>query len=453
MAGFKERIKNSLRLRLSVVLCSAIVIIALASGCFTFFSAQDEAHELQDSTLIQITQVLKKTTHSSADSSYVSPAIAGEDDANVIVQFIGRNIAQASSSFLHVPSSPPLSEGFQTLPSAQGDYRVLVTALSPDLQVAVGQKTSARDEVAFDSAMRTLMPFLILLLILLLVVADLVRKVFQPLSRLAKNVDQRDEQDLTPLAPEGIPIEVQPFVAGINRLLEKVEGAMETQRRFVADAAHELRSPLTALSLQAERLCHSPMSEEAQTRLATLQTGISRAKNLLEQLLSFARAQQLTPSKAALTDVSVQSVFLHVIEVFWPLAAEKDIDLGVSGTQDARLYTDEMVLFTLIKNLVENAVRYTPPGGRVDLRLCTQNGQVIIEVEDNGPGIAEDKRERVFDAFYRIEDSGQEGSGLGLSIVKSSVIRLGGEVSLHAASHFPTGLRVRLQFKDRHRLA
>lgn len=432
MAGFKERIKNSLRLRLSVVLCSAIVIVALASGCFTFFSAQDEAHELQDSTLIQITQVLKKTTHSSADSSYVSPAIAGEDDANVIVQFIGRNIAQASSSFLHVPLSLPLSEGFQTLPSAQGDYRVLVTALSPDLQVAVGQKTSARDEVAFDSAMRTLMPFLILLLILLLVVADLVRKVFQPLSRLAKNVDQRDEQDLTPLAPEGIPIEVQPFVAGINGLLEKVEGAMETQRRFVADAAHELRSPLTALSLQA---------------------GISRAKNLLEQLLSFARAQQLTPSKAALTDVSVQSVFRRAIEVFWPLAAEKDIDLGVSGTQDARLYTDEMVLFTLIKNLVENAVRYTPPGGRVDLRLCTQNGQVIIEVEDNGPGIAEDKRERVFDAFYRIEGSGQEGSGLGLSIVKSSVIRLGGEVSLHAASHFPTGLRARLQFKDRHRLA
>lgn len=446
MAGFKERIKSSIQLRLSVVLCSAIFIVALASGAFTFLSALDEAHELQDSTLTQITQVLKKTTPALAGSSYISPAIAGDDDANVIVEFIGGKTTLPSARF---QLAPPLTEGFQTVTSGQNDYRVLVTALSPDLHVAVGQKTSARDEVAFDSAVRTLMPFLILLLVLLLIVSDLVRKVFQPVSRLANEVYRRDEQDLTPLTYADIPNEVRPFVTGINRLLGKVEGAMETQRRFVADAAHELRSPLTALSLQAERLSHSTMSAEAQERLGTLRLGINRAKNLLEQLLSLARAQQLVSSQIALSHVSVQSVFRQVIEGLWPLAAEKNIDLGVADTQDATLHTDEVALSTVVKNLVENAVRYTPSGGRVDLRLSTESGRVIIDVEDNGPGIAQEKCDRVFDAFYRIEGSGQEGSGLGLSIVKSTILRLGGEVSLHPASHFPTGLLVRLKFEQR----
>ncbi|MFN3071827.1 sensor histidine kinase [Serratia sp. J2] len=449
MDGIKERVKSSIQLRLSIVLCSAIAVVALISGGFTFFSVLDEAHELQDATLTQIAGVLKKAQFPIANSSYVSQSPEDEEDDNVIVQFIVGNTAQSSRSLTYFQLQLPLSEGFQTISSGHGNYRVLVTALSPNLQVAIGQKTAMRDEVALDSAWRTLMPFMILLPVLLLIVADLIRKVFRPVTRLANDVYQRDEQDLTPLASEDIPHEVRPFVMGINRLLGKVGSAMENQRRFVADAAHELRSPLTALSLQAERLNQSAMSKEAHERLDTLRQGINRAKNLLEQLLSLARAQQQITMKTPQSPTSIQSVYRQVIEGLLPLALEKNIDLGVVDTGDITLYTDEIALFTVVKNLVENAIRYTPKGGCIDLRLYGTKEQVIIEVEDNGPGIAEDKRTRVFDAFYRIEGSGQSGSGLGLSIVKAIVSRMGGEVTLHNAANYPTGLQVRLLLPHR----
>lgn len=449
MDGIKERIKSSIQFRLSIVLCSAIAVAALISGGFTFFSVLDEAHELQDSTLTQIAGVLKKAQFPMASSSYVSQSLEDEEEANVIVQFIAGNTPQSSRSLTHFQLPLPLSEGFQTVPSDHGNYRVLVTKLSPDLQVAIGQKTAMRDEVALDSAWRTLMPFMILLPVLLLIVADLIQKVFRPVTQLANDVYQRDEQDLTPLASEDIPNEVRPFVLGINRLLSKVDSAMENQRRFVADAAHELRSPLTALSLQAERLNQSAMSREAHERLDTLRQGINRAKNLLEQLLSFARAQQQVTMNTSQSMVSIQSVYRQVLESLLPLALEKNIDLGVVDTGDIPLYTDEMALFTAVKNLVENAIRYTPEGGCVDLRLYGAREQVIIEVEDDGPGIAEDKRTRVFDAFYRIEGSGQSGSGLGLSIVKAIVSRMGGEITLHNAANYPTGLQVRILLPHR----
>ncbi len=428
MDGIKERVKSSIQLRLSIVLCSAIAVVALISGGFTFFSVLDEAHELHDATLTQIAGVLKKAQFPIANSSYVSQNPEDEEDNNVIVQFIVGNTAQSSRSltYLHLPL--PLSEGFQTISSDHGNYRVLVTSLSQSLQVAIGQKTAMRDEVALDSAWRTLMPFMILLPVLLLIVADLIRKVFRPVTRLANDVYQRDEQDLTPLASEDIPHEVRPFVA---------------------DAAHELRSPLTALSLQAERLNQSAMSKEAHERLDTLRQGINRAKNLLEQLLSLARAQQKITMKTPQSPTSIQSVYRQVIEGLLPLALEKNIDLGVVDTGDITLYTDEIALFTVVKNLIENAIRYTPKGGCIDLRLYGTREQVIIEVEDNGPGISEDKRTRVFDAFYRIEGSGQSGSGLGLSIVKAIVSRMGGEVTLHNAANSPTGLQVRLLLPHR----
>ncbi|MGG7670145.1 sensor histidine kinase [Yersinia sp. J1] len=449
MDGIKERVKSSIQLRLSIVLCSAIAVVALISGGFTFFSVLDEAHELQDATLTQIAGVLKKAQFPIANSSYVSQNPEDEEDNNVIVQFIVGNTAQSSRSLTYFHLPLPLSEGFQTISSDHGNYRVLVTSLSQSLQVAIGQKTAMRDEVALDSAWRTLMPFMILLPVLLLIVADLIRKVFRPVTRLANDVYQRDEQDLTPLASEDIPHEVRPFVMGINRLLGKVGSAMENQRRFVADAAHELRSPLTALSLQAERLNQSAMSKEAHERLDTLRQGINRAKNLLEQLLSLARAQQKITMKTPQSPTSIQSVYRQAIEGLLPLALEKNIDLGVVDTGDITLYTDEIALFTVVKNLIENAIRYTPKGGCIDLRLYGTREQVIIEVEDNGPGISEDKRTRVFDAFYRIEGSGQSGSGLGLSIVKAIVSRMGGEVTLHNAANSPTGLQVRLLLPHR----
>jgi two-component system OmpR family sensor kinase len=220
---------------------------------------------------------------------------------------------------------------------------------------------------------------------------------------------------------------------------------MDAQRRFVADAAHELRSPLTAMSLQAERLADAPMSEQAHERLATLQQGIERGRNLLDQLLTLARAQDTT--QLLQKSISVQDIFRRVLEDLLPLAEAKHIDMGVEGKQDVQVWISELDMVTVVKNLIDNAIRYTPNGGRIDLSVVTMPGRGIFTVQDNGPGIAVAERERVFDPFYRTLGSGQMGSGLGLSIVKAISDRMGAVVQLGFTDEAnSTGLRVSVSF-------
>jgi two-component system OmpR family sensor kinase len=203
---------------------------------------------------------------------------------------------------------------------------------------------------------------------------------------------------------------------------------MDAQRRFVADAVHELRSPLTAMSLQAERLADTQMPEQARQRLATLQRGIERSRNLLDQLLTLAKAQ--STSGVPLSPISIQGIYRRVLEDLLPLAEAKHIDIGVEGTQDAQVLVSELDLVAVVKNLVDNAIRYTPKGGKVDLSVSVQGGCARLQIMDSGPGIAVDERQRVFDAFYRTLGSDQVGSGLGLSIVKTIADRIGAEIKL-----------------------
>lgn len=445
MAGLKKRITNSVQLRLSAVLCIAIFATALASGGFAFYFALDEAHELQDNTLDQVAWVIKYTPGTDAERNKMGQRLEGDNDAQIFVEYITADGKHTGDSNIAFHLRPPLREGFQDIVTPGGAYRVLVHPLTPQMWVAIGQPTDVRNEIAFDSAIRTLIPFALLLPILLLVTTDLIKKAFRPVIRLADDVHRRDEQDLTPLAEHTVPDEIRPFVNGINKLLSKVDGAMQTQQRFIADAAHELRTPLTALSLQAERLAGSEMSPEAQSRLDALRQGLKRAHHLLEQLLALAREQQ-TPSGQVRETVAVDAVFRQVIETLLPLAMDKNIDIGVAEPlpANAQIVTDKNTLYTALKNLVENAIRYVPENGQVDLRLTLSGRCAVIEIEDNGPGIDASKRERVFDAFYRLEGTAQPGSGLGLSIVKTCVHRLGGTVTLHQAEHFATGLQARI---------
>jgi two-component system OmpR family sensor kinase len=220
---------------------------------------------------------------------------------------------------------------------------------------------------------------------------------------------------------------------------------MVEQRRFVADAAHELRSPLTALSLQAERLANTEISANAHERLNTLRNGIERGRALLDQLLALARANTAEIEPAS--DVSIQQVVRKVLEDMMPLADAKGIDIGVVSAVDAHVHSNEVDIITLIKNLVDNAIRYTPAGGRVDLSVLTRNEAIALVIEDNGPGIPETERERVFDPFYRVLGSEEIGSGLGLSIVKTIAARNGAEVSLAFVNGLSkTGLRVTVTF-------
>ena len=442
MDGIQRKLKDSIQFRLSLWLSLAILAVALLAGVFAFVSGFDEAHEFQDDMLRQVAALFDQEHIPVPPQQGAAKVAIGDEEARVIVQYLDDQNGSAgvpATKRLKLPAN--LRDGMQTVHSGHHRYRVLVKTLASQQRIAVAQETAVRDEIARDSGLRTLMPFLILIPLLLLLVAHLVRKMFLPIARLSAEIDGRNEQELHALAPERLPVEVRPFVVAINRLLERVAQAMEAQRRFVADAAHELRSPLTALSLQAERLAEADMPDTARQRLATLRQGIERGRRLLDQLLALARAQSapLAPSDT----VAVMQVYRRVLEDLMPLAEARQIDIGVDGEAGLRAPVAEVDLITIVRNLVDNAIRYTPPGGRISLSMHSSAGGVSLQVDDSGPGIAAEEQARVFDPFYRVLGNDATGSGLGLSIVQTIASRIGARVTLaHADRQTQTGLRV-----------
>ena len=377
-----------------------------------------------------------------------------DEESRVIVQRLG----EASPSAAGVdaggtlPLSSTLSDGLHTLEVSGETFRVLVKTTVAGERIAVAQESGFRNEIARDGALRTVMPFLILVPVLLLIVADLGAQDVPAHCCTLEEIDQRAEQELHPVEdrhPSGR--RYVRFAVAINRLLARVGQSMESQRRFVADAAHELRSPLTAMSLQAERLADAEMSSLARERLAVLRQGIERGRSLLDQLLTLAKAQSATDLPRS--PVSVQGIYRRVLEDLMPLAEAKHIDIGVEGTQDAEVWASELDMIAVVKNLVDNAIRYTPQGGRVDLSVGVSQGKAELRIQDNGPGIPLAERDRVFDPFYRMLGSEQIGSGLGLSIVQTIAHRIGAEIHLDFADRsLQTGLIVTVivPMKERH---
>ena len=430
MASFKKRLNESIQFKLSFSLTLTILATALIAGIFSFISAYVEAHDLQDSTLQQMLVFFDRQPLPTESARLDTLPSVVDEDARIVVQYLMPTTSSpnsiASATTLPIPNA--LADGLHTLELNSKSYRVLIKTGLSGLRTAAAQETAVRDEIARDSALHTLIPLLVLMPVLLLIVADLVRKMFLPIAAVSAEIDRRAEFELHPIDEAQLPKEVRLFAVAINRLLKRVDQTMQTQRRFIADAAHELRSPLTALSLQAERLAQVDMPEVAQQRLTTLVAGIARSQALLAQLLALSKAQ--AAAEQPKIPLSVQQLYRRVLEDFIPVAYEKQIDIGVVNAQDAQILANELDVITLLKNLVDNAIRYTPRGGRVDLAVEVTNGHVILKVSDTGPGIHLLERERVFDAFYRSLGSDQIGSGLGLSIVKAISDRMGAEVQL-----------------------
>lgn len=446
MDGNQGKIEQSIQRKLSIWLALVISGVALAAGVFSFGAAFEEANELQDEQLRQIAIL--------ADHHYLHPspkdetAIVADVDpeSRVILQVLpvaGTLTSKPTDTTLDLPANLP--NGIQTVTVNDQTWRLLVRPLDSGARIVAGQQTSVRNEIARNSALRTLLPFVILIPILLILVSALIRQMFKPVKQLALDLDQRGQEDLREVSDTRVPSEIRPFVVAINRMLSRVAQSMALQRRFLADAAHELRSPLTALSLQSERLAAADMSAQARERLDTLQRGLQRSRQLLDQLLALARAQET--DKGQPVKVSVRRVCHQVLEDLMPLAQVKNIDLGIVGEKDATILAEEMDLKILVKNLVDNAIRYTPNGGKIDLHIRSFEGRTTLQIEDSGPGIPEAERERVFDPFYRISGNEEVGSGLGLSIVKTIADYLGAIVTLqYVNEQMKTGLNVVVEF-------
>ena len=438
MDGFQATLKDSIRLRLGFWLSVAIVVVAVCASALSYLSALEEANELQDDMLRQVAALVVKQP--AVASALVSRAGNVDPESNLIVQRLSSTPGDAGSAALLLP--PGLDDGAQTIDVRGVSYRVFVTKPPDDNRIAVCQQTEVRDEIARAAAVRALLPMLVLVPVMVLLVAHLVRKMLGPVAELSRDVEARSQHELHALPTDAVPLEIRPFITAINRLLARVEQSMTSQRRFIADAAHELRTPMTALSLQAERLAGAEMSAQARERLQRLQQGIERGRHLLDQLLGLATAHGSAAEVPA--PVSLQAVCRLVLEDLLPLAEAKHIDLGMVPRADACLTATRADLTRIVRNVVDNAIRYTPAGGRVDVRVALQGTQAIFQVEDNGPGIAEPERARVLDPFYRVLGTEQQGSGLGLSIVRTLVERLGGRIEMDDSPTFGHGLRIRV---------
>ena len=411
--------KRSLQRHLSLVLGAAILTAGLLAAAASFTLAYSEAREFQDDMLRQIA-VLVSTGKSSATQQM------NIDDDGINDPESRITIYRLPSPMAPVWLNRDLSPGLHTLRAGTEQMRVFVH--DGHSRIVVVQPTDARDEIAINSALRTLIPLLLLLPILLWLIVRIVRIQLKPIASLARSLDAQSAHHLRPLQSDNLPQEIMPFIHAINRLLAKVNLLMGQQRRFIADAAHELRSPLTALSIQSQNLMHAGSLEAMRERVAPLREGIEQARHLTEQLLNLARTQADTCAPVV---TNVSAMARELIAEYLPLADARGIDLGLDEIAPLFLQAEPDALRLIIRNALENALKYTPEGGEVTIRLLNEEDSAIIEVVDNGPGIPVSERERVFDSFYRVPGSAGIGSGLGLAIAREAAIRLNGVISLH----------------------
>jgi two-component system OmpR family sensor kinase len=417
-------VNRSLQRHLSLMLGSAVLLAALLAAAISFGLAYLEAKEFQDDMLKQVASITAGHTGRTA----VDAQGAGRAD-----QAAGD--VESRLSVLHLPEdarpdwlAASIAPGFHTLPSKTGDVRVFIAQRNPGNRTVVAQPTDVRNEIAINSALRTLVPLLLLLPVLAWLIVRIVRRELAPVVRLSQSLDEQPGDRPHSLPDRDVPAEIAPFVQAINRLLDRVGSLMAQQRRFIADAAHELRSPLTAISVQVQNVRNAGSLAAMRERLNPLEDGIERARRLTEQLLNLAKTQ--TDASHA-SPVDVLALARELIAEFVPIAEQKGIDLGFADVVPLRISAAPEVLRQVLRNAIENALNYTPAGGQVSVRVSSDGADDVIEVIDDGPGIPPPERERVFDSFYRMPGSNGQGSGIGLAIARESALRMGGRVSLH----------------------
>lgn len=450
MDGRKSGFVNSLQFRLSASMAAAIVLMALVAGIFSYTWSFEEGLELQDEQLNRLGDLVDEHRIAEPDPARPLHVSNIDPESHFVVQWL----VPAPTHTPELQGLPAnLPDGLQTVTVNGINWRMLVETLDDGKRVLVAQQTEVRDEIARIGAINTLLPLFILIPVAVLLLGYLIRKVFAPLAKMAQQLDNSPDGDIAPLferdfgehSNQRLATEIQPFVAAINQLLVRVRESVKLQRQFVRDAAHELRSPLTAISLQAERLVESSADSPLHGRLVQLHEATERTRVLIEQLLTLARAQDQQP--AADTRLSLKAMLRELFEDLLPLADHKAIEMSVAG-DDIEVYSQAIDLQILIKNLIENAIRYTPEGGQIEIQLQRLPGMAQLIVKDSGPGIPAAEQARVFDAFYRVLGNGQSGSGLGLSIVKTIAARLSLQVSLYNTAPPETGLSVCVSFAN-----
>ncbi len=427
---------RSLRMRLLVFLLAAIVLAGAVQGALAYRSALGEADALFDYHMQQTALALRSGLP--VDAQGLGPGLEPEDENHEFIVQVWTNEGLRIFESAVGAALPQIAVlGFTDVQARGGTYRVFsMQTRSQVIQVA--QNMAARRDMARSLALRTLAPLAIMAPLLVLAVWWAVSRSLAPVERVRWQLAQRQADDLSPVNDAELPDEVQPLVSELNLLFERVQRAFDAQQHFVADAAHELRSPLAALRLQLQGLQRAGDDAARAAAIERLSAGIDRATRLVEQLLTLAR-QEASPVGAETVDL--RAVAQLALADVSPAAQARNMDAGLLESDAATVPGNAEALRMLARNLLDNAIKYTPSGGQVDLQVRSEAGRAVLTVEDSGPGIAPEHRERVMQRFVRESSEAAPGSGLGLAIVQAIAHAHGATVQLDASPRLG-GLRV-----------
>ncbi|OGA53171.1 MAG: hypothetical protein A3F74_12095 [Betaproteobacteria bacterium RIFCSPLOWO2_12_FULL_62_58] len=302
--------------------------------------------------------------------------------------------------------------------------------------IQVAERVTARTDSARQIILRMVLPQGLLILAAALAVWYGVGRGLAPLINLRKEIEHRSHRDLSALSEEQAPNEVRPLIHAMNDLLARLSAVLTAQQRFIADAAHQLRTPLAGIKTQAELALRQSQPGEAQATLRQLQTATEQSTRLVNQLLSLARAEPGAKREHATGPLDIARLARDATTEWVPRALERNIDLGFDGPETGVTVEGEgFLLREMLNNLLDNAIRYTQPGGQVTVRVAPDAHRVVLSVEDTGPGVHPSERERVFERFYRVLGTGADGCGLGLAIVREIAQSHGADVSLSPGAH------------------
>ena len=411
---------NSLRLRLILFLTIILGVAWLVAAWFTHIESREEIDRLFDAQLAQSAQVLLGTTrhelHERIERGDDEVSASHEYEQKLAFQIWDEKNLLLRSSTAPVVAMSQASEGYSESLINGEQWRVLTRwDARHEFMIQVAEPLAGRESLAHHITLKMLLPTFIALPVLLILIWFGVGAGLRPLQLLKREIKQRTANHLEPVAMAGVPEEVTPLVKALNDLFARLEEAFEGERRFTADAAHELRTPLAALRIQAQVAMRSTEVEVRHAALENVLRGVDRATRIVEQLLTLARVDPES-TVAGYKQVDLASLVAPVMRDLAPQAHAKQIEISLEESNVCKVLGDEVQLSLLLRNLLDNAIRYTPVGGRVTVSALNLDG-IRLEVRDTGPGIPAAEREQVLQRFYRITGSGEEGSGLGLSIV------------------------------------
>ena len=433
---------KSLKTQLIVWIVGLLTVVGVLASSISFYFARDEANSFLDHQLQEIAWSVDEGSQLPAMQAGFLKENKQQQQRDFVIQvWVEKNPVVSSRPGFDLPRMT--QSGFSDIIWNNAQWRVY-TMVHTNRTVQISQAEDVRFEIATQSAMWVLFPVVMLIPLSWLLVGVAVSRLLKPLETVTEAAIHRDITSNLPLPTDNVPTEVTPLICAMNDLISRLSKALELQRQFLSDAAHGLRTPLAALQLQIENLSCNRSREDLANRIDEMRRGSQRASHMVNQLLQIARYDaQHKPIEA--NEVCLERLVKDCIAELIPLADHRGIDLGMLHDASARIRGNLENLRILIGNLIDNAIRYTPEGGKVDVSVSASDHHAVLEILDTGPGIPAPFLPRVFDRFFRASGQELEGTGIGLAIVKAIAERESVEVFLDNRQD-AQGLSARLVF-------